>query len=225
MFQIAGGSVGLGLTTTVFIGASDRAQSGAKLHRRDPDGIHHGRRHRGRRIPDRRLPDRWSRPPAARAPTRAGRPLTAGSRSLAAFSWARAPVARARESRSAGGRREGLTTLGEVADRHNLSVLNGDKREDALVHGDAAVLSPDRVLRYAEDLIVTEIRTSSMDMRQSSAASSHPETRANHASLPRTASPMNGGFHLASGATALNASSTSGDSLIGTGFAQYWARS
>jgi EmrB/QacA subfamily drug resistance transporter len=29
MFQIAGGSVGLGLTTTVFIGASDRAQSGA----------------------------------------------------------------------------------------------------------------------------------------------------------------------------------------------------
>jgi EmrB/QacA subfamily drug resistance transporter len=28
MFQIAGGSVGLGLTTTVFIGASDRAQSG-----------------------------------------------------------------------------------------------------------------------------------------------------------------------------------------------------
>ena len=29
MFQIAGGSVGLGLTTTVFIGASDRAQSGS----------------------------------------------------------------------------------------------------------------------------------------------------------------------------------------------------
>jgi len=29
MFQIAGGSVGLGLTTTIFIGASDRAQSGA----------------------------------------------------------------------------------------------------------------------------------------------------------------------------------------------------
>ena len=27
--QIAGGSVGLGLTTTVFIGASDRAQSGS----------------------------------------------------------------------------------------------------------------------------------------------------------------------------------------------------
>jgi MFS family permease len=29
MFQIAGGSVGLGLTTTVFIGASDRAQGGS----------------------------------------------------------------------------------------------------------------------------------------------------------------------------------------------------
>jgi EmrB/QacA subfamily drug resistance transporter len=31
MFQIAGGSVGLGLTTTVFIGASDRAVSGPKF--------------------------------------------------------------------------------------------------------------------------------------------------------------------------------------------------
>jgi EmrB/QacA subfamily drug resistance transporter len=31
MFQIAGGSVGLGLTTTVFIGASDRATGGAKF--------------------------------------------------------------------------------------------------------------------------------------------------------------------------------------------------
>jgi EmrB/QacA subfamily drug resistance transporter len=31
MFQIAGGSVGLGLTTTIFIGASDRATSGAKF--------------------------------------------------------------------------------------------------------------------------------------------------------------------------------------------------
>jgi hypothetical protein len=31
MFQIAGGSVGLGLTTTVFIGASDRAVSGSKF--------------------------------------------------------------------------------------------------------------------------------------------------------------------------------------------------
>jgi EmrB/QacA subfamily drug resistance transporter len=31
MFQIAGGSVGLGLTTTVFIGASDRAAGGAKF--------------------------------------------------------------------------------------------------------------------------------------------------------------------------------------------------
>ena len=29
MCQIVGGSVGLGLTTTVFIGASDRAQSGS----------------------------------------------------------------------------------------------------------------------------------------------------------------------------------------------------
>ena len=58
MFQIAGGSVGLGLTTTVFIGASDRAQSGSRLHRRDPDGLRHGRRDRRGRLPDRRLPDR-----------------------------------------------------------------------------------------------------------------------------------------------------------------------
>ena len=67
--------------------------------------------------------------------------------------------------------------------------------------------------------------TSSTEIRQSSAASSQPETRVSHASFPRTASLMKGGFHSASGEIAAKASSTSGDSLRGTGLAQYWANS
>ena len=103
MFQIAGGSVGLGLTTTVFIGASDRAQSGSGFIDGIQTAFTHGRRDRRRRIPDRRLPDRRASAPAARPPPGAGRPLTARARSLG-LSWGRrvvgaAPLSRCRRSR------------------------------------------------------------------------------------------------------------------------------